>query len=174
VKALRYRALERATKWLGVKEHPANSNRGPDLPPRGTPPKKGGIDLWCRRANGLVGYPWCSAFLCAMYSDEGYVIPDPRRASVGFFEAWARRVGYLVTRPFKGDVICYRFDADNWPDHIGFVEKVLALRWRNGKFVGFVRTIEGNTSFGNDANGGQVQRRWRWLDGRQQFVRIPG
>ena len=160
-KPLRIRALERATKYIGVKEHPAGTNRGPL------------IDRWCRMANGLVGYPWCSAFLCAMYQEEGYIIPDPRRASVGFFEAWAARSGYVVKRPFRGDVVCYRFDADNWPDHIGFIEKVLALRWRGDQFIGWVRTIEGNTSWGNDANGGQVQRRWRWIN-RAKFCRIPG
>jgi len=167
--AARHRALARATLFLGVKEYPAGSNRGPDTYRAG---KIGGIDNWCRRANGLVGYPWCSAFACAMFSDVGRPIPDPRRASVGFLEAWAAKFGYLVVRPFRGDLVCYRFDSDNWPDHIGFVERVLAVRWRSRRFVGWVKTIEGNTSHGNDANGGQVQRRYRWLDGRQKFIRV--
>ncbi len=161
------RLVERARVFVGVKEQPPGSNRGPY-----DPRKKGGIDDWCRRANGLTGYPWCAAFLCAMAEDCGYRVTDPRRASVGFLEGWARTVGKLVDRPLRGDLVCYRFDQDNWPDHIGVVDRVLAIRWRGGRFVGMVRTIEGNTSAGNDANGGQVQIRYRWLDGRCGFVRL--
>jgi hypothetical protein len=161
------RLVARAKVFVGLKEHPAGSNRGPYDRKR-----KGGIDDWCRRANGLTGYPWCSAFVCAMAEDCGYRIPEPRRAGVGFLEAWASRVGKLVDRPLQGDLICYRFDSDNWPDHIGIVDRVLAVRWRGRRFVGYVRTIEGNTSAGNDANGGQVQVRYRWLDGRCKFVRL--
>jgi len=162
-------ALRRALKFVGVKEHPPGSNRGPDIYRDG---KIGGIDNWCMRANGLVGYPWCSAFVCGMYSDVGCKIPEPRKASVGFFLDWARKIGMTVTHPRRGDLICYRFDSDNWPDHIGIIVKVRAVRWRKGKFVGYVKTVEGNTSAGNDANGGQVQIRNRWLDGRCAFIRI--
>jgi hypothetical protein len=79
----------------------------------------------------------------------------------------------VVQRPFRGELVCYRFDADNWPDHVGNVERVLALGWRDKTFAGYVKTIEGNTSAGNNANGGEVQRRYRWVN-RCSFVRIPG
>lgn len=162
MKPCRLRALKQAKKYLWVKEDPPGSNRGHH------------IDRWCRWANGLVGYPWCAAFLCGMIREAcGLIVPEPRRASVGFFEAWADRVGSLLekgTKPIPGDLICYRFDSDNWPDHIGIVDKVIRVRWL-GRYVGTVRTIEGNTSAGNDANGGQVQRRWRSLD-RCSFIRI--
>lgn len=161
------RLVARAKQFVGVKEHPPGTNRGPYLSKL-----KGGIDDWCRRANGLTGYPWCAAFACAMSEDCGYRIPDPRRASVGYLEAWAASVGKLVRRPLRGDLICYRFDADNWADHIGIVDRVLALRWRGDRFVGLVRTIEGNTSAGDDANGGQVQIRYRWCSGRERFIRL--
>jgi hypothetical protein len=161
------RLVDRAKQFVGVKEHPAGTNRGPY-----NAKLKGGIDDWCKRAAGVVGYPWCAAFACAMAEDCGYRIPEPRRASVGYLEAWASRVGKLVDRPLKGDLVCYRFDSDNWPDHIGIIDKVLAVRWRGTRFVGCVRTVEGNTSAGNNANGGQVQIRYRWLDGRCRFVRL--
>lgn len=160
-----YEALQRAKEFLGVKEQPPNSNRGPyDYQ------LKGGIDDWCRRANGLVGYPWCSAFVCAMFSDVGRKITEPRRASVGFLEQWAKENGYLVDRPFRGDLVCYRFDSDNWPDHIGIVERVLSLP-RGGRPY-LIQAIEGNTSYGDDANGGKVMRRVR-LASRCKFIRIP-
>jgi hypothetical protein len=165
------RIVARAKQFVGVKEQPPGTNRGPYLSKL-----KGGIDDWCRRANGLTGYPWCAAFACAMSEDCGYRIPDPRRASVGYLEAWAASVGKLVRRPLRGDLICYRFDADNWPDHIGIVDRVLQLKWtKDGRFVGLLRTVEGNTSAGrtgDQANGGGVYVRWRWCTGRERFVRL--
>jgi hypothetical protein len=38
----------------------------------------------------------------------------------------------------------YRWDADDWPDHIGAVERVGAIAWRGSYAFGAVRTIEGN------------------------------
>src|SRR5574341_760686 len=133
----RLRVLGRAMRYRGVREHPPGSNRGPE------------IDRWCRWANGLTGYPWCAAFMCGMVREAcGLVVPTPKRASVGFLEAWAAEVGGLlkpVTRPRRGDWIVYRWDADDWPDHIGAVLRVIGVRkWRGGYFFGTVRTIEGN------------------------------
>lgn len=163
MKPCRIRALKRAKRYKGVKEHPPGSNQGEH------------IDRWCRWANGLVGYPWCAAFVCGMVREAcGLVVPTPKRASVGFLEDWAERVGSLLkpgTRPRRGDWICYRFTPDEWPDHIGIVDRVLAIRWRHGEFVGRVRTIEGNTSAGDDANGGQVQVRYRDVR-RVKFIRL--
>jgi len=164
-KPARVRALERAREFLGVKEQPANSNRGPYDPVR-----KGGIDDWCRRANGLVGYAWCAAFVCAMFSDVGRPIRYPRRASVGFLLAWAEEHAFSVKRPFRGDLVCYRFDTGRWPDHIGIVERVLALPRAGRPFL--IAAIEGNTSYGDNANGGKVMRRVR-LASRCSFIRIP-
>jgi hypothetical protein len=154
-------ALEKARTYLGVREDPPNSNRGKH------------IDRWNTMAGVPLGTPWCSSFACGMFEEVGKKITYPRRASVGFLEAWAKDGGLLVTRPLRGDLITYRFDADDWPDHIGIVERVLALRWQDRLFAGWVQTIEGNTSLGDDANGGQVQRRRRWAP-RCKFIRIPG
>jgi len=162
-KPCRLKMLAQARLYLWVKEDPPGTNRGPH------------IDRWCRWANGLTGYPWCAAFICGMIREAcGLIIPEPRRASVGFLEAWAKSIGHLLSpgvRPIPGDLICYRFDSDNWPDHIGIVDKVVAVRWLGGSFLGTVRTIEGNTSAGNHANGGQVQPRWRSVP-RSTFIRI--
>lgn len=160
-RTVRVQALEQARLYVGVREQPSGSNRGPH------------IDRWCRWANGLVGYPWCAAFVCGMYREAcGLIVPEPRRASVGFLQAWANEVGALLPagkRPARGDLVCYRFDSDNWPDHIGIVDR--CPRW--GRYRGYVRTIEGNTSAGNDANGGQVQVRYREIAvSRVRFIRL--
>jgi hypothetical protein len=110
-----------------------------------------------------------------MYRESrGLIVPEPRRASVGFLEQWAARVGELVkrgTRVRRGDLIVYRFDSDDWPDHVGIVDRVFAIGWGGVYAFGRVRTVEGNTSAGDDANGGQVQIRYRDIT-RARFIRI--
>lgn len=156
---VREKALRVAIGEIGVKEQPAGSNSGPRV-----------REYQAATGLGGTGWPWCMALVCWAYKRAGHPLPYPT-ASVGLFLAWAVKVGDVVARPFRGDLVCYRFDADNWPDHVGIIERVLALP-RSGRPY-LIRTIEGNTSFGNNANGGQVQRRWRWAS-RCSFVRIPG
>jgi len=145
-------ALRRAARHVGVKEDPPNSNSGPL------------IRKWLKRAGITTPAPWCMAFLYSMLCEVGVELDYPNKASVGFFEEWARKNGRIVDVPQRGDLVCYRFDADNWPDHVGIVEKV------GGSYI---YTIEGNTSLGDDANGGMVMRRRRLIS-RCSFVRIPG
>ena len=155
-KPCRVRATEHAAFYLGEREEPPGSNRGKN------------IDRWCLWANGVLGEPWCAAFVCGMVREAcGLIVPTPGRASVERLEQWAAATGELLTgktRPRRGDLILYDWNADDWYDHIGFVERVLAIRWLGGRFVGRVRTIEGNT---DDA----VRRRWRTCD-RVKFVRL--
>jgi hypothetical protein len=158
-RACRLKALDKAMTYRGVSEQPPGSNRGPD------------IERWQRWANGLTGYPWCAAFLCGMVREAcGLIVPEPRAASVGFLEAWARKVGSLLepgTRPRRGDWLCYRWDADDWPDHIGAVIRIIGLRkWRGGYFFGTVRTIEGNVD-------SAVRVKYRSVR-RVKFIRIDG
>jgi len=157
VKPCRIRALEHARRYVGVREQPHGSNTGPH------------IERWQKWATGTTGYPWCAAFLCGMVREAcGLVVPTPKRASVGFLEDWAGEVGSLLkpgTRPRPGDWICYRFDADDWPDHIGGVLRVVGARkWRGGYFFGTVRTIEGNV-------GDAVRVKYRSVR-RVKFIRI--
>jgi len=169
MRPVRIRALKRAKTYVGVKEHPSGSNRGLH------------IDRWNQWATqerfppkGITGFPWCASFVCGMFREIGYVVPLPLRASVGYLELWAAGIGKVLklgVRPRSGDLVVYRFDSDNWPDHIGFVDKVLAVKWTGGRFIGTIRTVEGNTSAGNDANGGQVQVRYRSAL-RCTFIRI--
>ena len=148
----RERALRLALRDIGVSEDPPRSNSGPRVRKY----------LAAAGINGPA--PWCMAFVNYMYEKAGRPIVHPNEASVGFFEDWARKQGYLVEVPERGDIVCYRFDADNWPDHVGIVEEVKGSR---------IATVEGNTSLSNDANGGMVMRRNRVIS-RCRFVRIPG
>jgi hypothetical protein len=61
-----------------------------------------------------------------------------------------------VTGDYRpGDVVIYDFPGGTATDHTGLIEKITASG---------IIAIEGNTGSGNDANGGQVQRRPRNYD----------
>jgi hypothetical protein len=152
---LRIRALNIARREVGTHEVGFH-NRG----------KR--VDQY-QRADSLpgVGYAWCMAFVQWCYREAGRPLPN-LTASVGNFLSWARGVGWVVQKPARGDLVCFNFDADNWPDHVGFV------LWRAPAFT--VRTLEGNTSpgtAGSQADGGGVYPRWRSRR-RCAFVRRPG
>lgn len=161
----RVKALRNAKVYIGVKENPPGSNRGPL------------IDRWNRAACGMVGVYWCASFVHGMYLAVGKNLPGG--ASVLNVRVWAQSAGDIVNRPLAGDLVCFEFGEGAWDygDHIGIVERVLALRWGNGKFTGLIQTIEGNTSeqgkTGSQSNGGGVFRRRRWVKGiGAQFVRV--
>lgn len=149
---IREQALRIAITQLGATESPAGTNSGPQ------------VNEYLKSAGLGPGFPWCMAFVHWCYRGAGLEIEHPNEASVGFFQEWAKRNGFLVSTPARGDIVCYNFDADNWPDHVGIVEEAASGR---------INTVEGNTAIGNDANGGMVMRRSRSTT-RCVFARIPG
>ncbi len=167
--AVTYReaALRRAITYLGITEVPAGSNRGRY------------IDRWNLQACGTVAVFWCCSFVHGMFSDVGFSLPGG--ASVLNLLGEARKNGWVVKRPRRGDLACFDFSGKGvFGDHVGFVEKTLALRWSNGTFTGWIQTVEGNTSAqgdpsGSQSNGGGVFRRRRWVRGiGAEFIRVPG
>lgn len=151
---LRLKALAHAATYVGVSEQPLGSNDGPQ------------VRVWLKNVGITSPAPWCAAFMWSMFKQAGVELPIPGAAAVESWEQWGEASGDIVTRPFKGDVVCYDWNADNWYDHVGIVEKVLALRWRGRVFAGWVRTIEGNS-------GDRVTRQTRWIQSAK-FIRIPG
>ena len=130
--------LQVARGELGYKEAPAGSNRT----------KYG---AWF----GLNGQPWCMMFVQWVFSSEGAAALLPARtASCGAFMRSAQAAGRWVTGGYQpGDVVIYDFPGNNVKtDHCGIVEQLAG---------GGIMAIEGNTGAGNDADGGQVQRRVR-------------
>ena len=80
------------------------------------------------------------------------LLPE-KTASCGALMRAARDAGLWVTGDYRpGDVVIYDFPGGGLTDHCGIVENA---------FGDQVTAIEGNTGSGNDANGGQVQRRAR-------------
>jgi hypothetical protein len=151
----RQRALDAATKYLGVKESPAGSNRT----------KYG---AWY----GVDGQPWCAMFCSYCYEvDAGgspsfakgssyayvpYIVSDARNSRNGLS---------VVSSPIAGDLVCYDWGYDGTFDHVGLFEA-----WTSGTYF---NAIEGNTSTSNNSNGGEVMRRQRSTGGQSTvFVRV--
>lgn len=133
--------LDIAAKQLGTKESPANSNH-----------TKYGV--WY----GLDRNPWCAMFVSWVLHQAGFKLVV--QTSKGFAwtpagVAWGKQNGRWIEPSAlqPGDLIFFNFDNDAGPEHVGFVERVVA--------PGHYQTIEGNTGVGNDANGGEVMRRDR-------------
>jgi hypothetical protein len=155
-------ALEEAAKYIGVKEDPAGSNR-----------TKFGV--WF----GVDGVAWCNIFVSYCFAlgadfiiTSGFaggrgagVYAGKGCSYVPTTEAWLRATGMWIgrTTPMAGDIAIYNWDGGE-PDHIGIVSKYLG----GGDF----EAIEGNTSAGNDSNGGEVMRRVRNLTQVDGFGRI--
>ena len=123
---------------LGYTESPAGSNRT----------KYG---KWF----GLDGQPWCMMFVQWCFRQAGGQDLLPAlTASCGALMRAAKAKDCWVTGGYQpGDVVIYDFPGNNVKtDHCGIVEQLSG---------GGIMAIEGNTGSGNDADGGQVQRRVR-------------
>ncbi len=127
-----------AKRDLGYKESPPGSNRT----------KYG---KWY----GMDGQPWCMMAVQYWLNQAG-ITPVIRTASCGALMRAAKKAGEWVTGGYKpGDVVIYDFPGGAATDHTGIIESF------DGRYV---TAIEGNTSTGNDSNGGEVMRRTRKLD----------
>jgi peptidoglycan hydrolase-like protein with peptidoglycan-binding domain len=135
---------------IGYKESPPGSNHN-----------KYGV--WY----GMDRQPWCAMFVsyCFFTADMPLVITTPKGfAFCPYGVNWFKNKGWWHTTPKVGDVVFYDWRGDGVSDHVGIVEKVNP----NGSII----AIEGNTSVGNDSNGGQVMRRTRNA-GIQGYGRPP-
>jgi hypothetical protein len=152
------KALAESLRHLGVKERPAGSNRTP-------------FGKWF----GVDGVPWCNIFVSYCFAlgarrriCEGFPgagVNAKGCAYVPTTEAWLRVTGLWIgsSTPSPGDIAIYDWDG-GVADHIGIVEADLG----GGTF----HAIEGNTSVGNDSDGGMVMRRLRYLTQVNGFGRV--
>lgn len=149
-----------ATK-LGIREVGAN-NHGP----------------WVKKFLAAVGLPegyaWCDAFQSfEMEGAAGHRLPI-ESASVGQTYATGKQLGWAVTKPARGDLVCYDFNGNGqFDDHIGLVVKVVSI----GPTL-TLETVEGNTSSGlsgSQGDGDGVFLRRRIVAAKSVgFIRIPG
>src|SRR5512143_3692921 len=116
--AKRHQAMKHAASFTGVIEHPLGSNKGPQ------------VTKWIQRATGLNGgIPWCACFVWCMFDDVGRKVGVQYPASVLSWVEKAQKMGWAKKRPWRGHVVAFSWSGhDPTPDdHMGFVERVLAL-----------------------------------------------
>jgi hypothetical protein len=152
---------ELAATKLGIREMGGN-NHGP----------------WVKKFLGEVGLPegyaWCDAFQSfEMEGAAGHKL-QIESASVAQTYVTGKNLGWAVSKPARGDLVCYDFDGDGqFDDHIGLVVKVLSV----GPML-TLQTVEGNTSSGvagSQGDGDGVFLRRRVVSAKSVgFIRIPG
>ena len=124
---------------IGTKESPKGSNR-----------QKYGKEY------GVNGAAWCCQFVWWVFKHAGAAAlfyGGKKTAYCPTLMNYYKKQGQFVTKDFKsGDIIFFDFNGNGAADHVGIVEKITG---------DVIYTIEGNTSVGNDSNGGQVMRRNR-------------
>lgn len=155
----RQRALAVAKSQIGVTEHPPGSNDGPKV-------------RMYQRVTGAFRAPWCASFTAWAYKEAGRSLRGFNTAYVPSYvdSARKRRNGLVVVPADKvlpGDFACFDWGRDGVADHIGIVSRPPD---RSGSFT----AVEGNTSYGNDSNGGQVMLRNRSTSQVLAFVRVMG
>lgn len=144
-----------AVSQLGVVESPARSNRQP-----------------YGAALGLNGVAWCAIFQWWVFLHAGVDLRQALELGSGPMSycpsvaAAFKAKGWWYTWPDAkpGDLVFYSWSG-RVIEHVGLVEGFPQ--------AGFLSSIEGNTAFGNDANGGQVMRRLRDNNVTVGFGRFP-
>jgi peptidoglycan hydrolase-like protein with peptidoglycan-binding domain len=134
--------LQIASKENGNKESPANSNRT----------KYG---AWY----GLNGQKWCAIFVSWVYDHAGNPLgfiesANGYQSCQGGYNFW-KAAGQLTANPNPGDIVLFDWDGDGHCDHTGIFEA-----WKDASKTVFF-SWEGNTSVGNNSDGGMVMRRER-------------
>lgn len=113
------RVVAAAARYVGVREKPAGSNRGPL------------IDKWEQYWNlGYLGWPWCGAYASAVLRESR--VTDVSHPSTAEICRRAKEQGWITTRPVPGALIV-------WPGtHVEIlVSQISQSVWN---------TIGGNTS----------------------------
>ena len=140
---------------LGVREAPAGSNC-----------VKYNTAYYGREVHDTATetYAWCMVFIWWLFRRAGapeLFYGGGKTASCGALMAYAQAHGQWVTGDYRaGDIVILDIPGNKVKtDHCGIVVTPLTTG---------VRTIEGNTGAGNDANGGAVMERTRpasWILG---------
>ena len=136
---------------IGYTESPPNSNR---------------TKYWQEYDPSFQGQPWCVALLwwCFQHGGESAAfMGGGKTASCGILLRWYQAMGQTVdiTQVQPGDILILDFSgAKTDTQHCGLVTEV---GWISHGTVGWVRTIEGNTSVsGSQSNGGMVCEKVRY------------
>jgi len=115
---------------------------------------------------GLDNVAWCMEFVQWVYAQANLPLPH-KTPSCGALLNWYRANQPECVRdtPVKGCIVIFDFPSTNYKtDHTGIFVRKTDMK---------ITTIDGNTSNGNDANGGWVQQRTRSLSYANPTYIIP-
>lgn len=136
--------VEIAKNEIGTKETPRGSNN-----------VKYNTSYYGKPVSG-DSYPWCMAFVWWVFKEAGAsdLLFNVKTAYCPTLYNEFKKRGQLFRNGYEsGDVVFFDWNGNGSAEHIGIIESV--------NDDGSVYTIEGNTSDGNDSNGGEVMRRKR-------------
>ena len=141
--AIAERLLDLAREEIGTTEQPSGSNC-----------VKYNTAYYGREVRG-PNLAWCAVFVWWLFQKAGVsrlYYNGGKTAYVPALVGHARRTGRIVDCPRAGDLVCFDFNGNGTPDHIGICEAF------DGRTV---TTIDGNTGNQSESNGGAVLRRFR-------------
>lgn len=136
--------IDESLKYKGIKESPPNSNNC-----------QFNTEYYGKPVHGAA-YPWCAVFLwyvfkhanaSALFYGGGKCAYTPTLAN------YYKQIKRWYSTPKPGDLVFYKFPGSNRINHVGLVIEVISANK--------IKTIEGNTSLGNNSNGGEVMVRER-------------
>lgn len=133
------RVLDIAELQLDYTEHPAGSN-------------KTKYGAWM----GVDGQPWCLSFVQYVFHKAGFQLYKTASCTSLVNRYLAASPRQIILKDFQpGDIVFFDFSGQkNKTEHVGIVKSVSPTG-------GMLTTIEGNTSTGDNCNGGMVMERKR-------------
>lgn len=136
--------IAKAKKFIGTKESPRNSNN-----------VIFNTHYYGKAVHGSA-YPWCCVFLWDIFrlcGASSLFYGGKKCAYTPTLASWFKSKKQWHSTPKVGDIVFFKFPGSNRINHVGLVVQVVNKTT--------IKTIEGNTSTGNDANGGAVMLRTR-------------
>ncbi len=136
--------LDIARKYFNVTEMPPSSNN-----------VIFNTEYYGKAVQGKA-YPWCAVFLWYIFKEAGasaLFYGGQKCAYTPTLANYYKQQKRFYATPKVGDIVFYQFSGSNRINHVGIVTEVLGPNK--------IKTIEGNTSIGNDSNGGAVLERTR-------------
>lgn len=108
---------------------------------------------------GFNGVPYCAIFVSWVFDQAGvplgYIDRDKGMHYCPSALNHFKETKEITAKPQKGDIVFFDWQLDGTVDHVG-----IFLQSRASNATTFI-SIEGNTSLGNDSNGGKVMIRIR-------------
>ena len=136
--------ISMSRKYIGTKESPMNSNN-----------VVFNTDYYGKAVNG-DNYSWCAVFIWDIFrmcKASDLFFGGQKTAYTPTLAKYYQDNKQWYSTPVVGDIVFYKWKTSTRICHVGIVEKVNS--------DGTITTIEGNTSVGNDSNGGEVMERVR-------------